>query len=397
MAQKANSSEFEQKRDYYESVSHVKFHGQVGGLTSFNADYGYLEAMVRGYRSGFLKEFEYRQLCQCTTLEDVKLTLGDTDYQNVLTGKSKLTPEFITEQCWEKYVHEFQFLKDQATGQLATFLDYITYEFLIKNISFLITSLIRGSSDSTNLLAKCDPLGAFPGLKTILTFENSSDGLIELYRTVLVDTPVAPYFEKYFNAEIRTEEPLHQVEQVYNEVEIDIITNMLQKLWLEDFYRYCLSLGGETALIMKELLEFEADRRAISITINSFGTQLNEVFARDSERKQLYANFGSLYPEGIESFSKVGDMTQLSEALQPYATYKRLWSKAQSDGKTFQDMLSEYEVLINRLAFESQSHFAVFWAYGKLKQQEKRNIWWIMSCIHEKRDPKDFNRWIKIF
>ena len=36
--------------------------------------------------------------------------------------------------------------------------------FLIKNISFLITSLIRGSADSQALLAKCDPMGAFPGV-----------------------------------------------------------------------------------------------------------------------------------------------------------------------------------------------------------------------------------------
>ena len=59
------------------------------------------------------------------------------------------------------------------------------------------------------------------------------------------------------------------VPAIDDEVEIDIITNTLQKLWLEDFYRYTQSLGGETAIIMKELLEFEADRRAISITINS--------------------------------------------------------------------------------------------------------------------------------
>jgi len=386
----------EQKRDYYEQESYVRTEGPVGGLTSFNAEYGYLEAMVRGFRSGFLKEVEYRQMCQCTTLDDVKLTLGDTDYCNTLTSVHKLTPEIIVEKCWGKYVSEFRFIRDQAVGQLATFLDFITYEYLISNISFIITKLIRGS-ETAQLLSKCDPMGVFPGLKSILTFENSSDGLVELYRTVLVDTPVAPYFEKYFNSEIRSDEPYHQMEQAYNEVEIDIITNMLQKLWLEDFYSYCKSMGGETWLFMKELLEFEADRRAIEITINSFGTQLNDQFSRDSERKALFCNFGKLYPQGIESFSKVGEMAQLGEALIPYTTYYKLWQKAETDGKQFQDALYEAEVWLNRLAFESQSHFACFYAYGKLKQQEKRNLWWITSCINEKRDQSQFNRWIKTF
>lgn len=395
MAQRPQN-EADQKRDYYEQESYIRNEFSIGGLASFNAEYGYLEAMLRGFRSGFLKEYELRQLCQCNSLEDVKLTFGDTDYLNALASQQQLTPDIITEKCWDKFVDEFQFLRDQAVGPLATFLDFITYEHLISNISFLITSLIRGADPST-LLAKCNRLGAFPRLKTILTFENSADGLVELYRTVLVDTPVAPYFEKYFESDLKSDEPLHNVERVYNDVEIDIITNMLQKLWLEDFYRFTQSLGGETALYMKELLEFEADRRAIAITINSFGTQLNDPQARESDRRPLYCNFGKLYPEGIESFSKVGDLQSLSEALAPYDTYRRLWAKAQSDGKSLLDALYEFEVFINRLAFESQSHFACFYAYCKLKQQERRNIWWIVSCIHEGREAKEFNRWIKIF
>lgn len=262
------SKELEQKQDYYEEESHVRVGGAIGGLSTFNSDFGYLEAILRGFRSGFLREFEYRQLCQCTTLEDLKLTFADTDFCNVLTNQTNLSPDLISELCWSKFVNEFRFIRDQATGQLATFMDFISYEYLIENVSFLISSLIRGS-DASSLLEKCNPLGMFPRLKSVLTFENSVDGLVELYRTVLIDTPVAPYFETYFNSEITSSEPYHGIEQAYNEVEIDIITNMLQKLWLEDFYRYTQELGGTTAEMMKVLLEFEADRRAISITINS--------------------------------------------------------------------------------------------------------------------------------
>jgi len=257
-----------QVRDYYEQESYVRCSGPIGGLTTFNAEYGFLEAVVRGFRSGFLREPEYRALCNCTNLEDYKLTLGDTDYLNTLVTQTQLSPEIIADKCWEKFVSEFQYIRDQAVGPLATFLDFITNEYLISNISFLVSSLIRGADPNT-LLAKCNPMGIFPRLKSILTFENTGDGLVELYKTVLVDTPVAPYYEKYFNLEIKSDDPYHQIEQAYNEVEIDIINNMLQKYWLEDFYRYVQELGGTTSEVMMELLEFEADRRAIEITLNS--------------------------------------------------------------------------------------------------------------------------------
>ncbi len=61
----------------------------------FNAEYGYLEAVLRGFRSGFLKDSEYRQICQCENLEDVKLALGDTDYLNVLQNQAILTPDIM--------------------------------------------------------------------------------------------------------------------------------------------------------------------------------------------------------------------------------------------------------------------------------------------------------------
>lgn len=391
------------KRDILESGNVTRDDSSVGGLTTFNLEYGYLEAMVRGFKSGFLKSYEYRQLCQCETLEDVKLCLGDTDYLNVLQSAAKLTPEVILRKCEDKFVHEFQFLQSQAVGALATFLDFITYEDLIANISFIITSLIKGADPAT-LLAKCLPLGRSAHLKSVMTFDNASDGgdgLVELYRTVLVDTPVARYFETYFNSAVKSEQPSREIQTVYNEIEIDIITNMLQKLWLEDFYAYCTQeIGGETGQVMKTLLEFEADRRAISITLNSFKTNLNEPSNRDSERKKLYCSFGTLYPEAtMFQFSKVGDEQQLAQVLEPYKVFSDLLRQASEGGssKSFEDLLYEHEVSLMRAAFDGQSHFAAFYAFAALKKQELRNIKWILSCINQQREAKDFNKWIKTF
>eukprot|EP00457_Paulinella_chromatophora_P004758 gb/GEZN01004771.1/.p1 GENE.gb/GEZN01004771.1/~~gb/GEZN01004771.1/.p1 ORF type:complete len:405 (-),score=70.25 gb/GEZN01004771.1/:577-1791(-) len=389
------------RQEMVEDAGMMRVTSKLPGLAWFNAEHGFLEALLRGFKSGLLKESEYRQLCNCENLEDVKLTLGDTDYASVLQNISKLTPEVILDRCKQKTLDEFEFIRGSATGALATFLDFITYEFLIKNICFVITGLIKGSDPET-LLSKIHPLGRSPHIKSILTFENqtSSDGLLDLYRTVLVETPVARYFEIYFNSEVKTDGGgggSREIQRVYNEVEIDIVTNMLQKLWLEDFYTYCCSLGGETAIAMKVLLEFEADRRAISITINSFDTPLNEPANRDTDRKALYCNFGTLYPEAtLFEFSKVADASQLQVALNKYPVFASIWRQSQDSGRSLNDLLSEYQVRLMLLAFMGQSHFACFYAYLKLKQQEEGNLKWILSCIKQRRPAKDKQRWIKI-
>ena len=41
----------------------------LGGMATFNMLHGFPEAIVRGYRSGFLGDSDYHHLTQCETLE----------------------------------------------------------------------------------------------------------------------------------------------------------------------------------------------------------------------------------------------------------------------------------------------------------------------------------------
>ena len=47
---------------------------------TFNIHGGYLEAIVRGHRSGLLTASDYNNLCQCETLDDIKMHLSATEY-----------------------------------------------------------------------------------------------------------------------------------------------------------------------------------------------------------------------------------------------------------------------------------------------------------------------------
>jgi V-type H+-transporting ATPase subunit d len=78
---------------------------------------------------------------------------------------------------------------------------------------------------------------------------------------------------------------------------------------------------------MGGLLKSRADRYAINITLNSFGTPLNETFMREKERKSLYPSIGFLYPAGTELLSQAFDESKLGEALSIFPLYYPIWQR----------------------------------------------------------------------
>ena len=77
----------------------------------------------------------------------------------------------------------------QAVEPLATFLDYCTYGYMIDNVVLIVAGTLH-ERDMADLLAKCHPLGLFDSIATLAV----ATTMRELYRLVLVDTPLAPYF-----------------------------------------------------------------------------------------------------------------------------------------------------------------------------------------------------------
>ncbi|CAN0311113.1 unnamed protein product [Phaeothamnion confervicola] len=131
-------------------------------------------------------------------------------------------------------------------------------------------------------------------MRLIPAFEASPKGYADLYQTVLIDTPVGPYFSQFLSEQQENwgNAATVVVRNVLEEVEIEIIKNSLMKLYLEDFYHFCAGVGGDTAGVMCELLAARADRNAINITLNSFGGPLNEPHMRSTDRRRLYPSIG---------------------------------------------------------------------------------------------------------
>jgi len=275
----------------------------------FNTKDGFLEATVRGCVGGFLRTEDYSNLQQCETLEDIKLYLTNTDYGSLLQNEASPThPSLIVRCCLKKIVQDFSFFEAQAAEPLSTFLQYLKYGYMIDNIVLMVTGAMH-EREVTELLDKCHPLGMFDSIASLGAVSN----LRELHRIVLVDTPISAYFGECFR------------DENLDEVNIEILRNSLYKAYLEDFFELSQMLGGLTAEVMK-ILFFEADRRAVNITINSIGTELS----RDDRRK-LFSDFGHLHPEGHRDLALCNDFEQVLSVIVNNSTSPNILQKSTSE------------------------------------------------------------------
>lgn len=347
----------------------------------------YLEGIVRGYRNSLLTQSNYNNLTQCETVDgqsaffglrnsshrllDVKIQLGPAYGDFLASLPPNPSTSALAQKTTDKLVSEFRYLQANATGSLAQFMDYLTYGYMIDNVALLITGTLH-ERDTRELLERCHPLGWFETMPVLCVATN----IEELYNSVLIETPLAPYFKGSLS------------HQDLDELNIEIIRNTLYKNYLEDFYNWCNThpevAGTPTAEVMSEVLEFEADRRSINITLNSFGTELSK-----GERKKLYPSFGRLYPEGTFMLSRADDVEGVRIAIDGVSDYKTFFDQTGmsgggggsvgnmaggtgSEGRTLEDMFYQKEMEISKITFTRQFTHAVVYAWVKLKEQVSR-------------------------
>jgi V-type H+-transporting ATPase subunit d len=342
---------------------------------------------------------------------DVKIQLSPAYGDFLASLPPNPSTSALANKTTEKLVAEFRYLQANATGSLAKFMEYLTYAYMIDNVALLITGTLH-ERDTRELLDRCHPLGWFETMPVLCVATN----IEELYNSVLIETPLAPYFKGSLS------------HQDLDELNIEIIRNTLYKNYLEDFYNWVNSTpeiaGTPTAEVMTEVLEFEADRRSINITLNSFGTELSK-----NDRKKLYPNFGRLHPEGTLMLSRAEDVEGVRIAVESVADYKTFFDQtglsggglgnmaggAGGESRSLEDLFYQKEMEISKLAFTRQFTHAVVYAWVKLREQvsftfisacrlidmltipkEIRNITWISECIAQNQKERIGN-YISVF
>jgi V-type H+-transporting ATPase subunit d len=273
---------------------------------------------------------------------DVKLQLSPAYGDFLSSLPPNPSTSALAAKTTDKLVAEFRYIQANATGSLSKFMEYLTYGYMIDNVALLITGTLH-ERDTRELLERCHPLGWFETMPVLCVATN------------------------------------------IDELNIEIIRNTLYKNYLEDFHSWVNSAseiaGTPTADIMSEVLEFEADRRSINITLNSFGTELSK-----ADRKKLYPSFGRLYPEGTLMLSRADDVDGVRIAVEGVADYKTFFDQtglSQNGGggvgnmsggvggetRSLEDLFYQKEMEISKLAFTHQFTHGIVYAWVKLREQ----------------------------
>ncbi len=299
---------------------------------------------------------------RCDSLEDIKLYLTGTDYGDYVQNlAAPLQTTALVESCTQKLVDDWAYLRENAGEPLGRFMDYCVYGHMIDNVVLIVMGTLH-ERDVNELLDKCHPLGLFDSLASLGVAQNVRD----LYRLVLVDTPLAPYFS---DSNLSSED--------LDEINVEILRNTLYKSYLDDFAQFCKSLGGTTAEVMATTLAFEADRRALNITLNSIGTELT-----CDDRRRLYSNHGLLHPHGQAELAAADDFDSVRAAMERVPEYAGIFSRVGAgEAHALDKMLYDEEVRRAVNSFEQQFHFGIFHSYLALREQEIRNVMWISECI----------------
>jgi V-type H+-transporting ATPase subunit d len=109
---------------------------------------------------------------------------------------------------------------------------------MIDNVVNIIEGL-KNKVDIDSLLANADPLGYFKEMRSIKVMDDND--YTALYRDVLIDTPVGPYFMRFLEDSLTGSESMtmQDIMNIFKEMKPEFIRTSLKKMWLEDFKHFC--------------------------------------------------------------------------------------------------------------------------------------------------------------
>jgi hypothetical protein len=99
------------------------------GFTLWNMEDGFVDGLLRGWRSTFLSDTEYANLKEGgkrggagaglakEDFEDMRLALQETDYGTFLAAEPALDPKLIGLRATAKWVREMRYARASATGE----------------------------------------------------------------------------------------------------------------------------------------------------------------------------------------------------------------------------------------------------------------------------------------
>ncbi|MEN2495549.1 MAG: hypothetical protein MHMPM18_000157 [Marteilia pararefringens] len=377
-----------------------------------------LEVASLCFKRDLLSVADVRNLKRCDSLHDAFLFLKTTKYSaqidkfsQIKTGSAKPGSEhrasnanmasvelnlqthmlqILKKSMLSDFNEEFHRIINLSSGIVKRFMEYLNFPFMINN-SLIIMYGIGNKTSNEELSQKIHPIGIFPELNS-LKFAKNIDELINVH---LRHTQLYPFFKE-----------CSQIPDILNKFDADnleIIRNLIEKNFLEQFYKFTLDNEDLLGCGPRKMLEFEINSRILLLLLNCNSLKIDPKISF-----RLLPKSGSiLSSQMLKKLSNTQDPAKILNTLNRNHFFKKILSRLDSfennliqntmispDNNSKHDItidskfMSQIEKIIAEIEFEmyvrsfrNLNDAAKIPSYFKLKEIEIRNLIFILDCL----------------
>ncbi|KAM0677957.1 H(+)-transporting V0 sector ATPase subunit d [Binucleata daphniae] len=207
----------------------------------------------------------------------------------------------------------------------------------------------------TKLLCKFFINSAFVVISVCSSYPKFANDMNEVHKFCVEQTFLNKYYKKL------------NIKKEIKDNDFQMMNAKLQKMLIEDFYSQ-IDEG-----YMREILKCEGDRKIIEIVLNTMESEI-----KGNVRKQLFPKVTSI---DMGMCTKLSECMSIDELRSIINSHHRLRKIVGFDDDKIIGMLINLEVDCYYSSFSVYNDISCVYAYFKLKEQEIKNIIWIVECI----------------
>lgn len=306
---------------------------------------GFILSQIHASFQHLLNKQSYKNLLQSDSIDDILIKLSATGYKEYLKEEKIVEKKELKKSLEKGLKKEFQKIYEKSNGELKILMKYFLE-------SYMIDSFIYRISNPKN----CDEeeLGFFLELNAL----NFAKSFKEIKLLIIKDS----FLEKYFkNIEVNDD---------ISKNNLQIIKRKLLKYHMEEFYEMLNKM--ESLDYMKNILKIMGSLQIIEIVLNSIHTSISS-----ENKKELFPIVNNLSPSIINSLSNCQSIDDLKSII----------------SKTGYSNLLNYSDILNGMhfyllnvfynSFKTFNDLSCVFCYFKLKEQEIRNLGWLVDFLGE--------------
>lgn len=304
---------------------------------------------VHGNRNRLMKLADYRNIKNCSTVEEMK-----TKLQNTVYGKALLEEPVVTSKTLRRVLYKCMKEEIQRTLSFATPLarDIVNYYREYHQLNNFIYLWACKQDDPRNLEGPLDTheLGEYDGLNFIKVTQGPED----TWKFCLENTPLQKYIRGLRSSILKDD--------------IQYVTNILQKNYIEMLYAFSL----QHKLYLTEYVQFEADKRVIEIL---HSTLYSPMPPRD--KASLFPACSTFSVQTKKQLLQCSSFDELKGALSTHRKYRDIVGNEMG----LENALRREEIRICKRAFVLYDDPSVVFMQFKLQELEISNLIFISDCI----------------